>query len=117
MQQPSIPAKRPVLSLFSYKKNVNTLALYEKLLRGNTMVAAIVLVVLFVVFFFTLVMGSMPSIKAMGFQFLTGSEWDPVTSRFGAVPFLFGTLLTSVLALIISTPFSIGLGLLLGEYY
>jgi len=58
----------------------------------------------------------MPSIRAFGLGFLWGSEWDPVALRFGAAPFLVGTLLTSVVALAISFPFSIALSLALGEH-
>jgi len=117
MDQDTVIAKRPVFSFFSYKKNVGKLAFYEKLFTRSTMLAAIVIVVMVIAIFLTLVVGSMPSIKALGFKFLRSSEWDPVTGEFGAVPFLFGTLITSVLALLISTPFSLAFGLLLGEYY
>lgn len=65
----------------------------------------------------TLIISSLPSIKALGFKFIWSSAWDPVTGDFGALPFLSGTLITSFLALLISTPFSIAFGLLLGEYY
>lgn len=98
-------------------KNTRRLKLYEKLFTNGTRLSAIAIVVIMLAIFLTLVVTSMPSIKAIGFTFLTSSEWDPVTSKFGAVPFLYGTLITSLLALIISTPFSIAFGLLLGEYY
>ncbi len=66
---------------------------------------------------FTLILQSLPSIKALGFNFLTGKTWDPVNNVFGALPFLIGTLLTSFLALIISIPFSFAIAIYLGEYY
>ncbi len=98
-------------------KSTRRLKIYEKLFSRSMMLSAVLIVVIVIAIFFTLVVTSIPSIKAIGFTFLTSSEWDPVTSKFGTVPFLYGTLLTSLLALIISTPFSIAFGLLLGEYY
>src|SRR5436309_3384929 len=38
---------------------------------------------------------SMESIGRLGFKFIVGSEWDPVTEQFGALPFIFGTVVTS----------------------
>jgi len=59
----------------------------------------------------------MPSIRALGYHFIYGKDWDPVTDEYGALPFLIGTLLTSLLALLISLPFSISTALFLGEYF
>ena len=59
----------------------------------------------------------MPSIKHLGIKFLYGKAWNPVTDEYGALPFLIGTLLTSLLALIISTPFALSIAIFLGEYY
>jgi phosphate transport system permease protein len=64
-----------------------------------------------------LLIASLPSIKALGISFLTGRTWDPVTLKFGALPFLVGTLITSFLALLISTFFSIPISIFLGYYY
>src|SRR6201996_9183671 len=64
----------------------------------------------------TLILESMPSIKALGIGFLWGKIWDPVQNIYGAYPFLIGTLLTSFVALIISIPFSLAIAIYLGEY-
>ncbi len=66
--------------------------------------------------FLTLLISSIPSIKTFGFGFIFGKVWNPVSQKFGALPFIVGTLLTSFLALIISTPFSLALSIYLGEY-
>lgn len=50
-----------------------------------------------------------------GFSFLWRSVWDPVTGEFGAWPFIYGTVLTSVLALIISVPLGVGAAIFLSE--
>src|ERR1017187_7968401 len=99
------------------EKHIKWLKFYESFFSRGMKLSAIAIVVIMIAVFLTLIVSSLPSIKALGFKFLTTGEWDPVTSKFGALPFLFGTLNTSLLALLISTPFSIAFGLLLGEYY
>ena len=78
---------------------------------------AISVIILVMAAFLTLLVQSIPSIKANGFNFIYGRMWNPITGEFGALPFLAGTLLTSFLALFIATPFSIAVALFLGEYY
>lgn len=50
-----------------------------------------------------------------GLQFLTGIDWNPVTDTFGALPFIYGTLLTSFLAVLISVPIGLGIAIFLAE--
>lgn len=50
-----------------------------------------------------------------GFHFLTTSNWDPSSGDFGALPFIFGTILTSILALLISVPLAVGAAIFLAE--
>src|SRR6478736_7258722 len=57
-----------------------------------------VLAVLFLIVF-ELVRGSGPSWHAFGFKFFAGGDWDPVNERFGALPFIYGTLVSSLVAL------------------
>ena len=58
---------------------------------------------------------SMLSIRQFGFHFLTSQQWDPVKGNFGALPFIYGTLASSVIALLISVPFSLGIAIFLVE--
>ena len=67
--------------------------------------------------FVTLVVDSLPAMKATGFTFFTGTTWDPVFKEYGSLVFLVGTLLTSFLALAISLPFSLAIAIFLGEYF
>lgn len=53
--------------------------------------------------------------KAFGFRFLIGRVWDPVSGEFGGLPFLYGTLVSSLLALLIAVPLGIGAALFLSE--
>lgn len=89
----------------------------ENYFRKTLILTALTLLVLVLGIFLTLVVLSLPSIKALGIRFLWGSTWDPVRNIFGAFPFLLGTLVTSGLALFISLPFSFAIALFLGEYY
>ena len=57
----------------------------------------------------------MPSIRASGWNFLSSSDWDPVKGIFGSVPFVYGTIVSSLIALLIATPFGLGISLFLTE--
>ena len=57
-----------------------------------------------------------PALHQFGFSFLTSSTWDPVHGIFGAAPALYGTLVSSILALIIATPLAIGVAIYLSEF-
>jgi phosphate transport system permease protein len=56
-----------------------------------------------------------PSQAKFGWKFLVGTNWDPVAGDFGALPFIYGTILTSVLALVISVPVGVGAAIFLSE--
>ena len=58
---------------------------------------------------------SAPSRHKSGFGFLFSSQWNPVTEEFGALPFIYGTVVTSVLALLISVPLGVGAAIFLAE--
>ncbi len=59
--------------------------------------------------------GSMLSIRAFGFGFLKGREWNPIKGQFGALAFIYGTIVSSLIALIISVPLSLGIAIFLVE--
>lgn len=62
-----------------------------------------------------LFIGSELSRNTFGLNFLTTTTWDPVNEVFGALPFIFGTIVSSFLALVIAVPFSIGIAIYLSE--
>lgn len=67
---------------------------------------------------YALVSESLPALDRFGFfGFMTGTEWSDHGHAYGALPFITGTLLTSVLALLICVPFSMAVALFNGEYY
>jgi len=64
---------------------------------------------------YELVLRSGPSWHAFGFKFFAGHDWDPVNEQFGAMPFVYGTLVSSFLALLIAVPLSIGVAVFTTE--
>jgi phosphate transport system permease protein len=60
--------------------------------------------------------GAALAIHRFGFDFITTSVWDPVAERFGAFPLIFGTLLSSTIALVIAVPLSLGVAIYLTEF-
>src|SRR5579871_596183 len=89
----------------------------ENVFKKMLVIMGLLMIILVIGIFLTLIVESMPSIKALGLKYLWGKTWDPVQDVYGAFPFLLGTLLTSFVALIISIPFSIAVAVFLGEYY
>jgi phosphate transport system permease protein len=60
--------------------------------------------------------GASLAISRYGFDFVTSSTWDPVAEEFGAFPLVFGTLLSSLIALLIAVPLSLGVAIYLTEF-
>src|SRR5271163_596221 len=79
------------------------------LLCGVAVLATLGLIV------YELVLRSGPSWHAFGFKFFAGHDWDPVSEKFGAMPFIYGTLVSSFLALLIAVPLSIGVAVFTTE--
>lgn len=88
----------------------------ENFFRRSLVIIALALVVLVAGIFLTLIIESIPSLKALGIKYLWGKTWDPVNNVYGALPFIIGTLLTSFIALIIAMPFSYAIAVYLGEF-
>jgi phosphate transport system permease protein len=58
---------------------------------------------------------SMLSIREFGFHFLISRQWNPIKGEFGALPFIYGTIVSSLIALLISVPLSLGIAVFLVE--
>ena len=80
-----------------------------------TRLAAILTLLLLAGIIVSLVISSWPSIQKFGFSFLFNSEWDPPAEKFGALVPIYGTIVTSLIALIIGVPVSFGIALFLTE--
>src|SRR5438270_8267181 len=81
--------------------------------RWVTLLFAVGLVAVAVLLVWELFIASAPARAKLGFEFLFSSRWNPVTEDFGALPCLYGTVVTSVLALLISAPMGLGAAIFL----
>ena len=77
--------------------------------------AAFLTLALLIGILLSLVVGAWPALQKFGFGFLTSSVWDPVKEEFGGLVMIYGTLATSLIALLIAVPVSFGIALFLTE--
>jgi phosphate transport system permease protein len=82
--------------------------------RGGALIAGIVVVIL-AALLLQLIQASTPAFSKYGLGFLFSTRWDPVHDDYGALPFLFGTVVSSVVALLIAVPIAIGVAIFLAE--
>src|SRR5207244_4857066 len=87
----------------------------DKIFKWLTLAMALAAVALVFLVGWQLARGSSLAIEKFGFHFLTTSTWDPVAERFGALPFIYGTAISSLIALIIAVPLSIATAIYLTE--
>ncbi len=87
----------------------------DRLFRTIVTALAVSILLLVVLIAFKMVDTASESILYSGFAFLTGVTWDPVFKEFGALPFLWGTLVSSLLALVVGAPISLGAAIYLSE--
>src|SRR5216117_3640776 len=87
----------------------------DKVFEWLTLAMALVVVVLVILIGWQLWHGSSLAVQKFGFHFLTTSTWDPVTEQFGALPFIYGTLVSSLIALLIAVPLSVATAVYLTE--
>ena len=83
--------------------------------RLITLVFAASILAITVLLVYQLFLSSAPARAAMGFGFLTSSAWNPVTEQFGAAPFIYGTVVTSLIAMLLSVPMGLGAAIFLSE--
>jgi len=90
-------------------------AVGDLLFAGASRAAAALVLLVLLGIIISLVVEAWPSITRFGLGFLTTAAWDPVEEQFGALVPIYGTLLTSVIALVIAVPVSFGIALFLTE--
>ena len=87
----------------------------DSILSGTTVLISVGLVALLAGLLWVLEQGAAPALMKYGLNFFTSRQWDPVNDRFGALPYIYGTVVTSALAILFALPISVGLALLLNE--
>jgi len=87
----------------------------DKFFRYFTAAVAALVILVVVGIGFELSRQSILSIRKFGLDFWTGRTWDPVSGEFGALPFIWGTLYSSILALLLATPIAVGIAIFINE--
>jgi phosphate transport system permease protein len=87
----------------------------DRLFNNLTLVFALMIPIIFVLIISLLTVQSWVSIKEFGWGFLTNSVWDPVQDQYGALTFIYGTVVSAVLALLIAVPIGLGAAIYLSE--
>jgi phosphate transport system permease protein len=88
----------------------------DRIYRGAIFGFALVIPVLLLLIFAEVGVAGWPALQQFGFGFLTSSTWDPVAGEFGAAPAIAGTIITSIIALVIATPLALGGAIFLSEF-
>lgn len=87
----------------------------DKIFKAGLTVSAALILVILVAMVAVMFQSSWLSIQTFGFHFIIGQVWDPVKGEFGALPFIFGTIASSIIAILIATPISVGVAIFLVE--
>ena len=99
----------------SRAKALNRLRIADVLFRVLTRVAAIAVLVILGGVIISLIDGSLPALRAFGLNFLIEERWNPVTEKFGALAPIYGTLVTSFIAMLIAVPVGLLIAVFLTE--
>ena len=83
--------------------------------RSATWVFAVFVLLILTGVIVSLVAGALPALEHFGWGFITSSDWNPVTEKFGALPAIYGTLLTSAIAMLIGIPVAFGIAIFITE--
>jgi phosphate transport system permease protein len=112
----SVPAAGAVASpIREFLNNRGSGALADNSFAALTFVCALSIFAIVMFIFGILVLHSRPSLAEFGLKFFTRGAWDPVAGDFGALPFIFGTVATSLLALCMAVPLALGVAIFLTE--
>ncbi len=98
-----------------YRYRLRISAISDRLFGVATALLAMLIIAILFALAAVLVVEAMPSIRQFGFHFLLSTDWDPTNDVYGALPFIYGTIVSSALALVIAIPLSLGVGLCLSE--
>lgn len=87
----------------------------DRVFRSVILTSALAVLGILGLIIYELVLRSGPSWHAFGIKFFAGRDWNPVTEQFGALPFVYGTLVSSLLALAIAVPLAVGVAVFTTE--
>ncbi|HEX8558163.1 MAG TPA: phosphate ABC transporter permease subunit PstC [Pyrinomonadaceae bacterium] len=87
----------------------------DAIFRGVLFCCALLIVVIVGAMFYEIGASARLSVAEFGLAFLTGRVWDPIRGEFGALPFVYGAVVSSALGLLMAVPFSLGVAIFLVE--
>jgi phosphate transport system permease protein len=87
----------------------------DAIFRGLVFSAALLVLLIVGAMILALAVGSLPAMRQFGFSFLVSQQWNPRDSQFGALPFIYGTVASSAIALVIGVPVALGIAIFLVE--
>jgi phosphate transport system permease protein len=108
-----LPAEPSVVRKFLRSRGSSAVA--DRVFRGLMFLCALSIFAIVVLIAYELVSRSHLTLSKFGLGFFFRSAWDPVNGNFGALPFIYGTLVSSFLGLLISVPFALGVAIFLTE--
>jgi phosphate transport system permease protein len=103
----------PAANLLAF--NFRLGGLVDGLFKNITRLSAFIVFAMVIAIVVSLWLGALPAWHKFGLGFLTSTEWNPVTENFGALPAIFGTLVTSAIAMLIGVPVSFGIAIFITE--
>src|SRR5919204_3429680 len=90
-------------------------AIGDRIYKGAITFFALCVPILLLLVAWEVAAAGWPTFRRFGLSFLTSSTWDPVAEQFGAAPAIFGTLVSSLIALLVATPLALGVSIFLSE--
>jgi phosphate transport system permease protein len=87
----------------------------DEFFRGVALIAGLAVLGILALITWSTTKQAWPAFRAEGLRFVTSDQWDPIAGKFGAKAFIYGTLLSSLIALIIAVPVSVGIALFTTE--
>jgi phosphate transport system permease protein len=112
----SSPGAEPTLSpVRAYLLNCGSSSLADRVFSILMLLCAMSIFGIVLLILVELISGSKLTIQKFGISFFFGSAWDPVNGNFGALPFIYGTVVSSIISLIIAVPLAVGLAVFLTE--
>jgi phosphate transport system permease protein len=111
----ALPAQTSVVAASTRARALNRMRLGDLGFRLLTRTAAVAVLLILGAVIISLISGSLPALRAFGLNFLIEERWNPVTERFGALAPIYGTLVTSLIAMLIAVPVGLLIAMFLTE--
>jgi phosphate transport system permease protein len=111
-----VPSLAPTPAAPRRLPSIHGAVVADRIYRGAILFFALCVPILLLLIFIEVGRAGWPALRQFGVGFLTSSTWDPVAGEFGAAPAIVGTLLTSVIALVLATPLALGGAIFLSEF-